>query len=137
MSATQRRKSLTLHYCNNGSPFPCVKHAGKGCHVETEKCKEMQGWPHKLGAMLEMCEGKARSALTPLCPASIDAFALPATNLCQFAPAEHLGQEFCVLMAYRMFCVSLCSTCKKKKDCIGRMSSSNMLNKYCTLFMRL
>ena len=87
----------------------------------------------------ETCESKARSALTPLRAVSVDAFALPATNLCQFAPAEHLGHEFCVLMAYKMFCVSLCSACKKKKDCIGaigRTSSSNTLNKYCALFMR-
>lgn len=88
----------------------------------------------------EMCESKARSALTPLRAVSVDAFALPGTNLCQFAPAEHLGHEFCVLMAYKTFCISLCSVCKKKKDCIeaiGRTSSSNMLNKYCALFMRL
>lgn len=88
----------------------------------------------------EMCESKARSALLPLRAVLVDAFALPAANPCQFAPAEHLGHEFCVLRAYKMFCVLLCSACKKKKDCIGairRMSSSNMLNKYCALFMRL
>lgn len=89
----------------------------------------------------EMCESKARSALTPLRAVSVDAFALPATDLCQFAPAEHSGHEFCVLMAYKIFfCVSPCSACRKEKDCtgaIGRTSSSNMLNTYCALFMRL
>lgn len=51
-----------------------------------------------------------------------------------------LGHEVCMLMAHRMFCVSLCSPCKRKKDCIeaiGNTSSSNMLNKFCALFMRL
>lgn len=88
----------------------------------------------------EMCESKARSALLPLCAVSVDAFALPATNPSQFAPAEHVGHEFCVLRAYKMFWVLLCSACKKKEDCIGaiiRTSSSNMLNKCCALFMRL
>lgn len=63
----------------------------------------------------ETCEGKARSALTPLRAVSMDAFALPATKPCQSAPAEHWGHELRVLMAYRMFGVSLCSACKKEK----------------------
>lgn len=63
----------------------------------------------------ETCEGEAGSALAPPRAVAVDALALPARGLCQSAPAEHSGHEFCGLMAYRMFCVSLCSAWKKEK----------------------
>lgn len=71
---------------------------------------------------------------------SAGAFALPATARCQSAATEHSSHEFCVLVAYKMLRVSLSLACRKKKDCIGaigRMTSSNMVDKYCALFIRL